>query len=159
MRINSVTLSNPGNSVSSEYVAKQRRHVVHLRSSEDYKNESVCGEMFHEVVIDNVVVDASDVTVSPRLDVRHGEELCSSVIEMPFGYNVVVNVSIKYLGNWFKISSSMQVCRLNNGCFQQDKNYLSSSFVSWYNLIIIWIEHSKVGIPIWISWPDGSESK
>jgi hypothetical protein len=64
------------------------------------KNETACRDAsLHSVVVQNVAL--VDVGIERRLQVIDGDEVCSTVLELPFGYNAVVNVSIEKTGRTF----------------------------------------------------------
>jgi len=87
-----VTASSLENVVPTKAVEKRRRHAISMSSL----NESVCvNEVLQKVILEN---SSDDTTVLRRLEMEVSDEVCATVIEMPFGYHAVVNISVQYFG-------------------------------------------------------------
>ena len=93
-----VVTSGFENTRPSNAFEKQRRHATTISSL----NESVCvSDELHKVIFENLS-DDFDVTVLRRLEMEDSVEVCSTVVEMPFGYHAVVNISVIYFGKFLK---------------------------------------------------------
>lgn len=94
------------NVVPAEVVEKRRRHAIPMSSL----NESVCvNDVLQKVIVENL---SDDVIVIRRLEMEVSDKVCTTAIEMPFGYHTAVNVSVKYSGKNFGIPLSQEL-RLN----------------------------------------------
>lgn len=97
------TTSSLENAVQAKVVQKRRRHAIPMSSL----NESVCvSEVLQKVIVEHL---SDDVTILRRLDMEVSDELCTTIVEMPFGYHADVNISVKYFGENFWKSLSQHL--------------------------------------------------
>jgi hypothetical protein len=100
-----VTNSRNNNNINNDNsnnnnLDKTRRHAKEL-------NETICqSDALQKVIFlqDNVttgsdVTTGKDVTMERRLEIQNGIDVCSVLIEIPFGFYALVNVTFEYRGN------------------------------------------------------------
>jgi hypothetical protein len=93
-RHNSQTILSPGNGSASKITEKQRRSATPVIPS----NESVCSDdVLHRVFVENVA-DVADVTLDRRIELDGDAKVCSTFLQLPFGYDAQVHVVVERVG-------------------------------------------------------------